>query len=114
MAFALSGGLLMIWGRWGWLAILYSLVLICIPRIYLGYHYPSDVVAGALIGFPIALTMGHNKIRTSLSSRFLVWSQCYPGAFYCAFFLLTCEVAAVFENTRQIVGAAWKLSRNLL
>ena len=88
------------------LAILYCLVVICIPRIYLGYHYPSDIVAGALIGFPIALAMGRNEIRTSLSSRFLVWSQCHPGAFYCAFFLLTCEVAAVFENTRQIVGAA--------
>jgi hypothetical protein len=100
-------------GRWGWLAILYSLVVICIPRIYLGYHYPSDIVAGALIGFLIARIMGRNEIRTSLSSRFLVWSQCYPGAFYCAFFLLTCEVAAVFENTRQIVVAAWKLSRNL-
>jgi undecaprenyl-diphosphatase len=114
MAFALSGGLLMIWGRWGWLAILYSLVVICIPRIYLGYHYPSDVVAGALIGFLIALIMGRNEIRTSLSRRFLLWSERYPGAFYCAFFLLTCEVAATFENTRRIVGAAWKLSRDLL
>ena len=114
MVFALSGGLLMIWGRWGWLAILYSLVVICIPRIYLGYHYPSDIVAGALIGLLIALIMSRDEIRISLSRRLLIWSERYPGPFYGAFFLLTCEVAAVFENARQILGTAWKLSGNLL
>jgi undecaprenyl-diphosphatase len=114
MVFALSGGLLIIWGRWGWLAILYSLVVICVPRIYLGYHYPSDIAAGALIGVLSALIIGHKEIRTPLTRPFLVWSECYPGAFYCAFFLLTCEVAAVFENARQIIIAAGKLLRNLL
>jgi undecaprenyl-diphosphatase len=114
MAFALSMGLLMIWGRWGWLAILYSLVVICVPRIYLGYHYPSDIAAGAVIGVLSALIIGHKEIRTSLARPLLGWSQCYLGAFYCAFFLLTYEVGSVFENTRQIIIAAGKLLRNLL
>ncbi|WP_196237341.1 phosphatase PAP2 family protein [Bradyrhizobium elkanii] len=110
--FALSVGVLMIWRRWGWFAILYSLVVICIPRVYLGYHYPSDIVAGALIGSVVTLIMGHDKIRIPLSRRLLLWSDDYPGAFYCAFFLVTYEVAAVFENARQILTAAWKLSRH--
>jgi undecaprenyl-diphosphatase len=109
MVFALAGGLLLMRGRWGWLAILYSLVVIGIPRIYLGYHYPSDVIAGALIGFLTALIMGRDEIRTPLSKPFLAWSQHYPGPFYCALFLLTYEVATVFENTRQIIAVALKL-----
>lgn len=111
MAFALAGGLLMIRGCWGWSAILYSLVVICIPRIYLGYHYPSDVAAGAVLGGLCAFIMSRYQIRAPLSRPLLSWSQCYPGAFYCAFFVLTYEVATVFENTRQIIAAAAKLFR---
>ncbi len=109
--FALSVGVVLMWGRWGWLVILYSLAVICVPRIYLGYHYPSDVVVGALIGSLVTLTLCRKEIRIPLSRRLLLWSDDYPGTFYCAFFLLTYEIAAVFENTRQILTAAWKLSR---
>ena len=59
----------MIWGRWGGLAILYSLLVICVPRIYLGYHYPSDVAAGALIGCLSALILGHQEDGTLVATR---------------------------------------------
>lgn len=37
--------------------ITYSLaVLVCFTRLYVGVHYPSDVLAGAMIGTLIALT----------------------------------------------------------
>lgn len=36
--------------RWAW----YSLaVLICLSRIYLGRHYPLDIIGGAVVGFAI-------------------------------------------------------------
>jgi len=41
--------------RWArWLVMMFALfliVLISFSRMYLGVHYPSDVVAGVLIGF---------------------------------------------------------------
>ncbi|WP_141937195.1 phosphatase PAP2 family protein [Bradyrhizobium sp. UNPA324] len=111
MVFALAVGLLIIYGRWGWLAILYSLVVVGIPRIYLGYHYPSDVAAGAVLGGLFAYIMSRDEIRTPLSRPLLSLSQCYPGAFYCAFFVLTYEIATVFENTRQIIAVVSKLFR---
>lgn len=109
-AVALSVGVLLMWRRWGWLAILYTLVAISIPRIYLGYHYPTDVVVGALIGSVATFAMTRERIRIALSRRLLLWSSDYPGAFYCLFFLVTCEVAAVFENARQILAAAGRHS----
>lgn len=39
--------------RWWWLALP---VVIGWTRVYLGYHYPSDVVAGWLVGAAVAVT----------------------------------------------------------
>jgi undecaprenyl-diphosphatase len=38
----------------GLLALLYSLVLIDFPRVYLGLHYPSDILGGLIVGFAVA------------------------------------------------------------
>ena len=86
MVFALSGGLLMIWGRWGWLAILYSLIVICVPRVYLGYHYPSDIAAGALIGVLSALITGHKRNQDPADATVSVMERMLPGRFLLCFF----------------------------
>jgi undecaprenyl-diphosphatase len=40
------------WARWLTMSIAVILIaLICLSRVYLGVHYPSDVLAGAVIGF---------------------------------------------------------------
>jgi undecaprenyl-diphosphatase len=33
--------------RWGLIVLAYVLAVICLPRLYLGLHYPSDLLAGA-------------------------------------------------------------------
>lgn len=38
--------------RWTWAFISYASV-ICFSRIYVGVHYPSDVIAGAIIGLVV-------------------------------------------------------------
>jgi undecaprenyl-diphosphatase len=52
---AFAGAALLSWKepRWGWLW--YGLaILIALSRVYLGHHYPIDVVIGALLGYAIA------------------------------------------------------------
>jgi undecaprenyl-diphosphatase len=112
MVFALAAGLAIIWRGWGWLALVYSLVVVALPRIYLGYHYPSDVGAAAVIGILIAFILTRDPIRRPLTRRVLAWSERSPGVFYCASFLVTCEVSAVFENARNTIVAIAKLFRS--
>lgn len=40
---------------WGWLVLPFTL-LVALSRMILGLHYPSDVIAGALIGTGLAVT----------------------------------------------------------
>jgi len=66
--FHLSRGYVVMWGRFYPLALA---ALIAFSRLYLGVHYPTDVLAGALMGTAIglALSYGYRLIATEDSHR---------------------------------------------
>jgi membrane-associated phospholipid phosphatase len=40
--------------RWFWPALLFWAALVSYAQVYVGYHYPSDVIAGAALGIAVA------------------------------------------------------------
>jgi undecaprenyl-diphosphatase len=72
-----------------------------LPRIYLGYHYPSDVIFGALLGMTIVLLVSNYGPETA-ARRAIVFEQRRPGVFYAFGFLLTYEIGTLFEDIRTI------------
>jgi undecaprenyl-diphosphatase len=48
--FALAVGIWFASHAAGLLAMVYALVLVGLPRVFLGFHYPTDILGGALIG----------------------------------------------------------------
>ncbi len=98
--FALSA---VIWRQSRWLGLLAtaSALFGVLPRIYLGLHYLSDVVAGAALGMALVLMIGRFGPRT-LARRGVEWVQRKPGLAYGLAFLMSFEVATLFEDIRQV------------
>ncbi|NPT59917.1 phosphatase PAP2 family protein [Paraburkholderia elongata] len=83
-------------------ALFHAVVLIGLPRIYLGLHYPTDVLAGSALGIGITCVMNARAIRTRIAAPILAFAQRYPGVFYGAAFLLSFELATQFDELRVL------------
>ena len=82
---------------------------IAFPRIYAGIHYPSDVLAGSMIGAATAAAANLQIVRR-FCLLFLDLEQRVPAVFY------TIAIASLFEISELFAGvrAVFKLSLLLL
>jgi undecaprenyl-diphosphatase len=107
--FTLSTGLWFVSRRAGTLALLFSTVVVCLPRLYLGLHYPTDLIAGAALGAGVAALGNWRWASTRPVEKVVEWSQNQPQLFYPLFFLLTFQIAVMFDDVRSLASAAAKL-----
>jgi len=107
---ALSYGLYRI-KRWlGLLAMLYSTLWMCLIRLYVGIHYPSDLVVGAVFGPAVVWSLERLLTRreafmNSVMARVSRWEQARPDLFYGVAFAISFELAMMFEDVRDLVRA---------
>jgi undecaprenyl-diphosphatase len=107
--FCLAATIWMVSRRLGIVAWLYVFVVISLPRIYTGVHYPTDIVAGAALGFAMASLAKIGRLRTTLARPALRWMEKQPGPFYGFLFLATFELAELLITVRAILHAVIKL-----
>jgi undecaprenyl-diphosphatase len=100
--FGLATTLYMVSKRLGILAFLQAFFIVCLPRVYTGIHYPSDIIAGAVLGCAIASLAGFATLRARVTRPALHWMEKYPASFYASLFLCTFEVAELFNTVRII------------
>jgi hypothetical protein len=51
-------------------------------RVFLGIHYPSDVVAGALLGIVTSVALNREAVRQRIAAPILSYEARYPPWFY--------------------------------
>jgi undecaprenyl-diphosphatase len=100
--------------RLGIMAAVWTLVIVCLPRIYLGYHYPSDVVAGAVIGAVIMLATQRVIGAAAFVRGIVAWERSNARLFYGLAFLVTYEIAFLFFDVRSLGIGGYRLLRSMM
>jgi undecaprenyl-diphosphatase len=99
--FAIAASLWLISWRWGLFFGVFA-AFAALARVFLGIHYPSDIVAGALIGVATSVAVNREAVRKRLAAPVLAWEASHPSYFYGLFFLALAEMSGGFPNTRRI------------
>lgn len=105
--FTLATGLFFVSRILGTIAIAHAIFVICLPRIYLGLHYPTDILVGALLGIGISLWVNRKQISSRVTKLPLRLLDQNPSLFYSCFFIMTFEIAEMFNSLRNIAGAVF-------
>ncbi|KAA1010635.1 phosphatase PAP2 family protein [Paraburkholderia panacisoli] len=103
MWMSVATGIFLISVRVGIPAILYTAIFICAPRVYLGLHYPTDVIAGALIGVVTTYVITRDFIRRPLTAPILRWINKWPGFGYAMAFVVCFELVTQMDEIRILV-----------
>jgi membrane-associated phospholipid phosphatase len=105
--FSLSTGFWMLDRRFGAFGFIWSLLVIDLPRIYLGIHYPSDVVAGAALG--VLCMVGWMRLPLGgYADRALAWGGRHRAAFYLIAFVIIDELGHLFDDIRDVAATFFK------
>lgn len=107
LAFSIASGIFLASNRLGFVAFLWTIIVVAFPRAYAGLHYPSDLMGGALIGLlcttgfaPLILYAVTRKVKLVINGKWepLLWTLV---------FLYLFQMGAMFDDIRRY-GAFFK------
>lgn len=112
LGFALAVAVLLRSRPLGIVCLLWALLVTCLPRVYAGYHYPSDIVAGGLIGVAAVLAVEYFPPRRVTTLTHAVMNRSQP-LYYGTVFVILYATATMFIDVRQTLGAIAEIALEL-
>ncbi len=112
LAFALAAGIGLA-SRTGGIVLVAQAMLICLPRVFLGLHFPGDILGGAVLGVGAAWVAGRSPAHAWFTRPMLAWEGKSPAAFYPAMILVTMQIADMVGDLRALATLATRWLRTL-
>jgi hypothetical protein len=91
--------------------LVYTAIVVCLPRIYLGIHYPTDILVGAFLGIGVGSLGTLQKLRNRVTNPIWQWLEKSPASFYSFLFVWSFSLADQFDDVRALGSAALKLAK---
>jgi undecaprenyl-diphosphatase len=101
--FALATVIFLVSRAAGIVSYLFAFFVVCLPRVYLGLHYPTDILVGAMIGVGCAWLFSLPALREAIGVPLLHWCDKMPASFYGSFYLVTFVLATNVESLRVML-----------
>jgi undecaprenyl-diphosphatase len=112
--FLLATGMFFVHRRIGIFLYMQAFFVVSLPRLYLGIHYPSDVLGGILLGCAVGYTAKWPVLRSFVTRPALRLREKSLGLFYACLFFLSCETASTYDHVRTAAAGALDVVRVLL
>lgn len=109
LAFALVA---IVWGlsrRLGMVALAWAVLGVCVPRTFFGFHWPTDLVGGALIGLGGVALARRLRLPPGAWTWLARLERRAPAAVILGLFLIGYECMVSFDSTRR----ALKMGRDV-
>lgn len=109
--FAFAAMIFSVSRAWGALAMAWVAIVICLPRVYLLYHWPSDIAAGLALGIACVVLLQTNRHVMPTLAQAISLEKLRPHLFYPVMFLVLYQIIDSFDAVEQIlhhIGAVRK------
>ncbi len=95
-----------VYSRWlGVLAAVWGVFIVAFPRLYFGYHFVTDLLAGAALGVAITSLVLWLRRPLALPDALLWVERRAPAVFAIFLFVVAYEYIELFQATRRLMGA---------
>lgn len=104
MFFSLAVGFFFVHRIAGVLLLFHATVIVSIPRVYNGWHFPSDIVAGAIIGSAISCLL-FKRLATIFEAFHLAdIEKNYGFILYPVLFFISFQAVTMFDSLRELAN----------
>ena len=107
----LATGMFLVSRRAGWLASIYCVTVILLPRVYNGLHYPSDLLAGYGLGVLCVFLASREACMRTVVRPVYTWFMQRPGLWYPLLFFISFQIATLFDDLRNLAELIYKITQ---